>query len=104
MFNINPYMNKITLTKGDTAVFKLSIDEYSLKESDELKITVKRSVNRPAVIEIKANTEGKFIFLPEDTKNVEAGIYHYDIQLTTEEGNVYTLVSSRFVLLDEIGD
>lgn len=109
MFLINENTMKLSLSKGDTATVGIKIDDlegspYQIKDSDTLTLSVKRNVNRPVVLNIVANEDHKFIFKPYHTKDLEAGIYLYDVQLQTEEGNTYTLITSRFVLLDEITD
>lgn len=110
MFEINPHTNKVKLTKGDTATIEVNITDldnkkYKPTSADKIILTVRKNVNSPTVaLSVEADGDfPKLIILPSDTKDLEAGLYVYDIQLLTNE-NVYTIVQSKsFQILPEVG-
>lgn len=99
--------NNIRITKGDTATFILDIEdqlgeEYVLQEGDLLTLTVRKNVNKPILIQ-KTSTDKYFGFNPEDTNELNIGFYEYDIQLSLEDGSIYTVVTPRmFEICKEI--
>ena len=102
--------NNIRLTRGDTAKFVVSIKNESTKQpydilsSDTLTMTIKDSISdgEPCVQKTIVGTN-TFHILPSDTSSLNFGKYIYDIQLTTSEGDVYTIVEpSTFELMEEV--
>lgn len=100
----------IQLTRGDTARLFITIEnetieeEYEVASTDILRLTVRKSVNDPAVAFQKCIT-GKTMFHiePKDTKRLSFGSYVYDVELTTADGDVYTVVGpAPFELLKEV--
>ncbi len=103
--------NTIHLTRGDTA--RLFIDratnavtgkEYVFTEEDEVTLTVKKTVmdTSPAV-QIRVPGGEAFHIKPENTKALAFGRYIYDVQLTTAEGDVYTVIPpATFEILKEV--
>lgn len=100
----------IELTRGDSAHLNVTIDNdvtgdpYEIGENDTLTLTVKRSTNdtEPSFqkIVIGKNT---FYIKPEDTRALAFGKYKYDVQLTTSEGDVYTVIGPEtFQILSEV--
>lgn len=93
--------NTIHLTRGDTA--RLLIDraanlatgkDYEFKPTDVVEMAVKKSVCDETALIRKSVSGGEAIhILPEDTKPLAFGRYVYDVQLTTAEGDVYTVVT-----------
>lgn len=106
MFYINE--TDIYLTRGDTANFHLDIldgeDEYTLKETDILTLSVKKNAKQEKVyLKVYGDNSGNFTILPSQTKNMYFGEYEYDIQLYINEREVYTVVPvSKFTVLKEI--
>ena len=100
----------IRLTRGDTARLSLDIrkcrteEEYVLAPGDILRFTIKRSVEDSNTILQKVLKETTTLhLLPEDTADLPYGKYKYDIELTTETGDVYTIVEpSTFELMKEV--
>lgn len=102
---------KIYLTRGDSAYITLNIVNngklYKLQEGDIIRCQVRD----------KANT-GKLLFngqidiirdkavwhiKPEDTRDAAIGIYYWDAQLETSNGDVFTFItSSLFEITDEV--
>lgn len=96
MFKIDKKTNKITITKGDNAelrvrVFDSEEQERQTFEDDTIVLTVRKHPTCPVLIQKEA-VNGVIEFVPEDTKSLSPGIYHYDIQLTTFTGKIYTIV------------
>lgn len=99
----------ISLTRGDSATLSVDLktqdgEAYALDEGDTLVLTVKRSPNdEEIVLQLYADGEGVFTFLPSATEGLAFGNYRYDIQLTTSAGEVYTVIPvSGFTLLEEV--
>lgn len=102
--------NNIRLTRGDTAKFIVSVQNESIKEpynilsSDTLTMTIKDSIrDGEPCIQKTITGSNAFHILPSDTSSLNFGKYIYDIQLTTKEGDVYTVVApSTFELMEEV--
>lgn len=100
----------IRLTRGDTAYLQVPItneitnSDYILSPDDVLKFTIKRSVNDtdPLVQKVLYGAN-LFHIEPTDTKHLSFGKYLYDVELTTSNGDVYTvIVPTTFELMKEI--
>lgn len=100
----------IALTRGDSAHLALTIkndvngEEHEIQPEDTLTLSLKKSVNddKPCMQKI---IQGSTIFhiKPEDTKELKFGKYKYDVQLTTEDGDVYTVIGPEtFEILSEV--
>lgn len=107
------YISKVgvvRLTRGDTADFSISVqnevskDSYEIQVGDTLRFTVKESSeDADIVIQKVLNGLDSFTIEPNDTKNLECGDYVYDVELTTESGDVYTIIPpSRFTIMEEV--
>lgn len=103
--------NAIHLTRGDTARLLLSSvvnlvtgKEYILSADDTVTFTVKKTVydTTPAV-QITVPGGAAIHIKPEDTKEMAFGKYLYDVQLTTADSDVYTVIPpTTFELLKEV--
>lgn len=102
--------NTIRLTRGDTAYLEIPIvnditkEEYVISPDDTLTFSVKRSVKDTNVIFSKTIRGANIIHItPDDTRQCEFGKYKYDVQLTTAEGDVYTVIEPTcFEVLSEV--
>lgn len=104
--------NSIYMIRGDTESITVSLRdngvEIPFEVGDTLYMTVKESVDvveKQFQIVVKDFNEGKAVIEidPDDTKEMEFGNYVYDIQLTTSDGNVTTIIPpNRFVLQGEV--
>lgn len=107
MFRINKKTNKILLTKGDNASFKVNIIEANgqtrqLFDDDTITLTVRKTANSDVAFS-KTAVKGVIDIVPADTKSLTTGNYVYDIQLTTFGGNIYTIVPiSNFEIGEEV--
>ena len=110
MLHIDETSNTIQLTRGDTARFSVPIDnetsgkEYVLSDNDKLTFTIKKRVKDETPL-LQKTVFGTILFhvKPEDTQGLSFGKYVYDIQLTTSDGDVYTVIEpSTFEILSEV--
>lgn len=100
----------IRLTRGDTARLSVEIineftkQPYAVLPGDEMVLTVKKTVKEGAPrIQKKIIGSASFKIDPEDTENLAFGSYKYDVQLTTEDGDVYTVIGpATFEILTEV--
>lgn len=100
----------IKLTRGDTARLTVDIDndidsnEYIIQEEDTLTLTIKKNISDTVPVLQKIN-KGSNVFhiTPSDTSQLDFGSYKYDIELTTADGDVYTVIGpATFILLKEV--
>ena len=87
---------QMTITKGDTAFFDVTISNYEFVEGDILYFTVKEDVNSDKNVIQKKVTEfdknvAKIVLSISDT-NIDLGSYVYDIQLSLSDGRVDTVM------------
>lgn len=100
----------IRLTRGDTARFTVPItnetngEEYTMQSGDILQLTVKKSgKDYEPLIQKSAKGSNIIKIDPPDTKELPFNKYKYDIQLTTEGGDVYTIIEPHiFEVMEEI--
>lgn len=116
MFKVEPISQsdgsssyRILLTRGDSAKFSVSINnifsgsEYEMKDTDILRMTVRRNENDPEILVQKEVVGSNNIYIrPEDTEEMFFGDYMYDVELTIDD-DVFTIITpSPFKLLTEI--
>lgn len=101
--------NNIEITRGDNAKLDISIfdahgKKYEMSENDTLTLTVKKFLDQE-VPDIVLNTNGNsFSIVPEHTKILEFGRYHYDVQLTMANGEIHTIIPNHyFIIASEVG-
>lgn len=87
------YDKKIEITRGDTAKFDVYIDDYEYVSGDTLTFTVKRNLADSTAVISKTNINPltSSIELSTNDTNLDYGVYVYDIQLNTNDGQVITL-------------
>lgn len=98
--------NTITLTRGDTARIDLAISkdgetyDYS---PDTVVFSVKTSTTTPEYVFQKTVTDGVIYIAPSDTESLPYGTYRYDVQVTTQSGDVCTVIPpSSFIVAPEV--
>lgn len=79
MFRI--FKNKIFLTRGDSAIFTLSItdndgNEYTPQDGDEITFTVKANTETRDILIQKDASSGKIEIQPEDTETWNMGVMY----------------------------
>lgn len=107
---------KIMLTRGDSAYITVTLKSqegsaYTMQAGDKLTLTVrKQAVDTSSVLLQTESDSTQLHLLPAQTKQLTAGKYSYDIQLSTASGDVYTVVGaadtntslSNFTILPEV--
>lgn len=100
----------IKLTRGDTARLTININnditgyDYIIQNEDVLTMTVKKDLSDiTPVLQLNSIGTNVFHIKPSDTSQLDFGSYKYDIQLTTSDGDVYTVIGpATFTLLKEV--
>ncbi len=98
--------NKIYLTRGDTAILKVKIEdmfreEYIPAETDKILLTVKKTTTSKKILFQKELKNGGFLIEPADTSELSYGDYIYDCQLETESGIVQTIITPTIFRITE---
>ena len=101
--------NEVILTRGDNADLIVTIKDmsgnvYELQEGDELVFTLKNNcVTQTILIQKDITADSTIHILPEDTSGLNYGKYLFDVQLTTAEDKVYTVIPPTvFVVSNEV--
>ena len=88
--------NKITIVRGDTAIFDLTLDNYTFVEGDKVYFTVKNTVYDTLNIIQKVITEFEEnkvrIMLTKEDTDIDIGMYTYDVQCSLVNGLVDTVI------------
>lgn len=96
----------ITITRGDTASFSISITDasgaaYEPQEGDTVTFTVKKSTKTDDILIQKTGTAVQLEH--EDTADLKYGTYVYDVQLTYASGAIDTFIGpADFVVTEEV--
>lgn len=98
--------NQITLTRGDTARIDLAISKdgsaYDFS-ADTVIFTVKESVYASDYLIQKTVTDGVIYIAPADTESLAYGTYVYDVQDTTANGDICTVIPpTKFIVAPEV--
>lgn len=98
--------NDINITRGDTLNLHVELadangSEWPLAKGDTIAWTVKKTTHDKKALISKTGQD--VTILPADTSSLEYGGYVYDVQLTTAEGEVHTVVKpSAFNVCEEV--
>jgi len=104
----------ISMTRGDTASIQISIIQngsaYTPVEGDVVRFALKHtnmtSGNRqfkdqtPLITKVIPNSTMILVLAPEDTANLDFGVYTYDIQITFFDGTVDTFIPNATLYLN----
>lgn len=99
--------NYMVVVKGDTAMFDITLDNYTFTEGDMVYFTVKKRIKDSQcviqkVVDVFEENTARVYLTTEDT-NIESGIYIYDIQVSLTNGIVDTIVlPSKFEILEGV--
>ncbi|MEE0325572.1 MAG: hypothetical protein UDP13_02105 [Butyricicoccus sp.] len=107
---------KIMLTRGDSAYITVTLKSqdgaaYTMQAGDKLTLTVRQLADDTSAVLLQTESDSAQLhLLPAQTKQLSAGKYSYDIQLSTASGDVYTVVGaadtntslSNFTILPEV--
>lgn len=100
--------NDIKLTRGDTATFKLNVKDLNNNNydysNDTVQFTVKmNTITTNAIIIKNVGSDGIIKINPQDTNNLNYGVYYYDIQIVKPNNDTYTvIVPHKFELTEEV--
>lgn len=110
MFKI--YENDIALTRGDTLETNVEIikdgEVYTPTAGDVVRFSVKRKeftndgydfVDQVPLIDIEIPSDMVLVVEPQHTEFLGFGVYHYDIDITMEDGYKSTFVSGDLIIL-----
>ena len=99
----------LSMTRGDSETITISCEARPFREGDVIRFTVKEDVFTKAkemekvVTEFTEEGEAVVVIQPEDTRGMGYKGYRYDVQLTTADGTVTTIVKpSEFRLTAEV--
>lgn len=100
--------NQIILTRGDTMLIRLSLKnddgtQYIPTATDKIYFRLKKHATYPEILIEKQLSDMILELVPEDTINLDFGAYRYEIELVTEDGRHYTVISDEpFIIAKEI--
>ncbi len=101
----------ISLTRGDSFYLTVAFTDddegapYEPQTGDSVRFALKKNIEDEECLVLKEiPIETMVLYLePEDTKDLDFGVYWYDIQLTTNLGDVYTPIGpAKFKLTKEV--
>lgn len=99
MIKIQNKTLNMTIVQGDTGTFTIGIKNHKLTEGDIINFSVKQNLNPSTPYSIHKtissfSEEGKaeIIIFPEDTRKLNLGTYYYDIEWTTKEKDINTII------------
>lgn len=110
MLQIDPNYN-ITLTRGDTGLFSISLinkdgEEYIPEVGSSLRFAMSKtygSTDENVVLKKNIPIETmQLVIEPADTKDLDFGSFVYDIELTDNIGQVSTVVMAKFTVSKEV--
>lgn len=103
MFTINK-SNNITIIQGDTGIIHIDLDNYDLVNGDQIIFAIASNITEPALVkkvvkEFEPDGSAKIVIDAADTLNLPAGNYLYEIEVTTQDGRVDTIIPvNKFII------
>lgn len=106
--------NAITMVRGDTVILDLKFYDrnripYEPKEGDTVRFALKKRYDdfEPILLKDIPIDTMQLVLNPEDTRGLPSGEYRgrykYDIELTTADGFVDTVIPrADFIILEEV--
>lgn len=98
--------NVIYLTRGDTAYLNIALEDAcgeALDGTAAITLSCKKNVkDEDYAFQCFCNYPEQMKILPEQTKELEYGKYFYDIQVTMDNGDIFTIVSGPIYIKEEI--
>jgi len=107
MLHIDEEQN-ITLTRGDTGFFEISLvdknnEPYVPQEGDRLRFALGKSWGKDTLFTKEIPLDTCILELePQDTKNLEFKKYKYDVEFTDAQGHVSTVILGEFIIDKEV--
>ena len=90
--------NEVFLTRGDNAdiavtIYDMNGDVYTLQPGDVLTFTMKYNcITEDIILQKNITADSTIHIQPADTNNLAYGLYWFDVQLTMNGGNIYTVI------------
>lgn len=103
--------NNIVLTRGDTGIFKIILEEedgeeYTPKEGSSMRFAMAKkygSTKGECLIYKEIPTDTMTLEIePSDTDNLPFGDYLYDVEFTDYQGRVSTVIMAKFKIAKEV--
>lgn len=112
-------VNTKEMYRGDNKTFQVTIKDSTGTAVNisgaGLKFTVKEAANDPSFkiqktsasateIDLTDPTNGiaEIYLVPDDTRNLKAGAYQYDVEYTDTSSKIYTVIKDTLTLLDDV--
>lgn len=98
----------ITLTRGDTGFFNISLKDkdgkaYTPQVGDSLRFALGKSWGKDTIFTKPIPLDTCVLEIePEDTKNLEFKKYKYDVEFTDAAGHVSTVILGEFIVDKEV--
>jgi hypothetical protein len=99
----------ITLTRGDTGIFNISLQNqkgkaYTPQQGDSLQFALSEGYGKTPLLIKQIPIDTCILELePNDTKSLKFKRYKYDVQFTSAEGQVSTIILGDFIVDNEVG-
>lgn len=108
-YSINSKNNVITLTRGDTFICDVKIrtqdgDPYTPVEGDNIRFALKHDTKKeeePLILKEIPIYTMQLRLEPDDTKDLQFGVYYYDIEIIRADGIVDTFITKTALILTE---
>ena len=98
----------ITLTRGDTGIFNISLQNqkgksYTPEQGDTLRFALSEDFGKTPLVVKNIPIETCILEIePNDTKDLKFKKYKYDIQFTSALGRVSTIILGDFIVDKEV--
>lgn len=98
----------ITLTRGDTGIFNISLQSqdgqaYVPQVGDTLRFALSEGFGKEALVIKNIPIETCILEIePNDTKDLKFKKYKYDVQFTSTQGRVSTIILGDFIVDNEV--
>lgn len=108
MLIVDPTTMAIQITRGDTGIFNIDLkngdgEPYIPVEGDSLRFAMAKKIGEEVILQKSIPIDTLILKLnPEDTKELNFGKYAYDIQFTSSDGDVSTIILSTIELTKEV--
>ena len=112
-------VQEFKMFKGDHKTFELQVKDQDGNPIDLSGATIRMTVKKHATDETAvisktsnnaseisitdpANGIAEIYLVPSDTRNLDAGKYIFDIEITTAAGKVYTVLLANLTLVEDV--
>ena len=98
----------ITLTRGDTGIFNISLQSqdgkaYTPQTGDTLRFALSEGFGKEALFIKNIPIDTCILEIePNDTKDLKFKKYKYDVQFTSAQGRVSTIILGDFIVDNEV--